>query len=156
MTNDMINFLISKGLTKQQAISATAETTANALMGENEKMLIREARAQVDEMIEHYQNLVSQYNSVVKRIDEVSGLMKSVVEAQNEYGQITDEKARTVVALTATLLKMFNDSGADEDKSATNVSYIVYAFLGGEARTFMPMSDDSKPNATSNRTIRRY
>jgi 3-phosphoglycerate kinase len=49
-------------------------------------------------------------------------------------GVITDEKARNVVALYAALLTMGEKAGADAEDAVRNAGYVVYAYLGGQAR----------------------
>jgi hypothetical protein len=77
----------------------------------------------------------------------VSDTIQSIAEAQSEYGTITDEKAKTVVALYAALLIMNEKAGADGSDAVRNASYVVYAYLGGQAKrqiTYM----DQQPNPT--------
>ena len=50
MTEDLIRQLIAAGLTKQQATSVTTQKLVNIFMKEDGKILISEAKRQVDEM----------------------------------------------------------------------------------------------------------
>ena len=50
MTEDLIKRLMLAGLTKQQATSTTANTLVRLFMPEDGKMLLQEAKQQVDEM----------------------------------------------------------------------------------------------------------
>jgi hypothetical protein len=57
-----------------------------------------------------------------------------ITEAQREHGAITDEKARNVVALYAALIGMSEKAGADATEAVRNAGYVLYAYLGGEAK----------------------
>lgn len=58
----------------------------------------------------------------------------AISESQKKYGIITEEKAKTVVALYAAILAMNEKVGSDPDTSIKNAGYIVYAYLGGQAK----------------------
>ena len=57
-----------------------------------------------------------------------------ITEAQREHGAITDEKAKNVVALYAALIGMSEKAGADATEAVRNAGYVLYAYLGGEAK----------------------
>ena len=150
MTNDLKERLIAAGLTKQQASSATAETFVRLFMSDDGKILIREARQQVSEMRELVLSLRHDYNSVMEKMNAVSATILSITEAQSEYGAITDEKAKNVMALYAALLSMNAKAGADGSDAVRNASYVVYAYLGGQAKrqiTYMDNQQLSYPPA---------
>ena len=134
MTKDLIERLIAAGLTKQQASSVTAETLVNLFMNDDGKTLIREAQQQVSEMHALIKKLRVEYDDLVKKINTVSAVILSVSEAQSEYGLVTDEKAKNIVALYAALLSMNAKAGADGADSVKNAGYILYAYLGGQAK----------------------
>lgn len=134
MTDDLKERLIAAGLTKQQASSATAETLVRLFMSEDGKMLIHEAKQQVSEMRNLVISLHHDYRTILEKMNDVSGTILSITEAQNEYGAITDEKAKNVVALYAALLSMNEKAGADGTDAVRNASYVVYAYLGGQAK----------------------
>lgn len=134
MTEDLIRRLIAAGLSKQQASSVTAETLVNLFMPDDGKMLIREAKGQVDEMRQLVNNLRKEYAELKRKIEGLSDTLLAISEAQKEHGVITDEKARNVVALYAALLTMSEKAGADAEDAVRNAGYVVYAYLGGQAR----------------------
>ena len=146
MTDDLKERLMAAGLTKQQASSATAETLVRLFMNDDGKILIREARQQVSEMRELVLSLRHDYNSVLEKMNTVSATIISITEAQNEYGTITDEKAKNVVALYAALLSMNEKAGADGSDAVRNASYVVYAYLGGQAKRQITYMDNQQPN----------
>jgi len=49
-------------------------------------------------------------------------------------GEITDDRAKNVVALYGALLSMNERAGADTADSVRNAGYVVYAYLGGQAK----------------------
>ncbi len=142
MTNDLKERLIAAGLTKQQATSATAETLVRLFMNDDGNILILEARQQVSEMRELVLSLRHDYNSVMEKMNAVSDTILSITEAQSEYGAITDEKAKNVMALYAALLSMNAKAGADGSDAVRNASYVVYAYLGGQAKRQITYMDN--------------
>ena len=134
MTEDLIRRLIAAGLTKQQASSTTAETLVRLFMPEDGKMLIREAKQQVTEMQATVAALRSEYNDLTGKIKQLSDNVLAAIEAQKEFGSITDEKARNAVALYSALLGMNQRAGADGTEAVRNAGYVMYAYLGGQAR----------------------
>ena len=146
MTDDLKERLMAAGLTKQQASSATAETLVRLFMSDDGKILIREARQQVSEMQELVNGLRHDYNKILEKMSTVSATILSITEAQSEYGAITDEKAKNVVALYAALLSMNEKAGADGSDAVRNASYVVYAYLGGQAKRQITYTDNKQPS----------
>lgn len=134
MTDDLIRRLIAAGLTKQQASSTTAETLVRLFMPEDGKMLIREAKQQVSEMQATVASLRKEYDNLTVRIKQLSDNVLAAIEAQKEFGSITDEKARNSIALYSALLGMNQRAGADGTEAVRNAGYVMYAYLGGQAR----------------------
>ena len=134
ISDDMVRQLMSAGLTKQQATSATAETLIDLFMDEGSRVLVMEARQQVAEMKKMLNSLKDEYRDLMKKMEEAAGILAAVSETQKEYGEITDEKAKTVVALYAALLSINDRIGANPTESVRNAGYVLYAFLGGQAR----------------------
>ena len=134
MTDDLIRRLIAAGLTKQQASSTTAETLVRLFMPEDGKMLIREAKQQVAEMNATVSSLRKEYDDLSAKITQLSDHVLAAIDAQKEFGSITDEKARNAVALYSALLGMNQRAGADGAEAVRNAGYVMYAYLGGQAR----------------------
>ena len=99
MTDDLIRQLMASGLSKQQASSVTAETLVRLFMKEDGKILIAKAQRQVSEMQTLVNRLHAEYNELMHKISSVSDTLLAITEAQKEHGEITDEKAKNVVAL---------------------------------------------------------
>ena len=134
MTNDLIKQLMAAGLNKQQATSATAETLVRLFMNEDGKVLIKEAQRQVSEMQSLVNGLRAEYKELLQKISAVSDTLLAITEAQKEHGEITDDRAKNVVALYGALLSMNERAGADAADSVRNAGYVVYAYLGGQAK----------------------
>jgi len=145
MTDDLKERLIAAGLTKQQATSATAETLVRLFMNDDSKILIHEAKQQVTEMRELVCRLQQDYYSLLEKMKSVSDTILSITEAQNEYGTITDNKAKTVLALYAALLSMNEKAGAEGAEAVRDASYVVYAYLGGQAKRQITYADNQQP-----------
>ena len=134
MTDELIRQLMASGLRKQQASSVTAETLVRLFIKEDGKILIAEAQRQVSEMKSLVNKLHTEYNELTQKISSVSDTLLAITEAQKEHGEVTDEKAKNVVALYGALLAMNEHTGADATDSVRNAGYVVYAYLGGQAK----------------------
>ncbi len=143
MTDELIRKLMLAGLTKQQATSVTAETITNLYMNEDSKILIAEAKRQIDEMQKILNSLKADYFSLKSHIDAISDNILAVMAAQKEFGTITDEKAQNVVALYSAILSMNEKRGVDPTEAVKNASFVLYAFLGGQAKREITYLSDS-------------
>ena len=146
MTQELIRYLMAAGLSKQQATSATAETLTNLDMKEDGKILIAEAKRQVEEMSSLLDELRRDYYELKQTMQNVSEVVLGIQEAQDQYGKITDDKAQNVVALYAALLSMNQKAGASPSESVTNAGYTMYAFLGGQAKREINYRNPSSEN----------
>ena len=134
MTDDLVRQLMAAGLSKQQASSVTAETLVRLFMKEDGKILIKEAQRQVTEMQALVDGLKAEYDGLMQQFHELSETLLSVTEAQKEHGTITDDRAKNVVALYGALLSMNERAGAEPADAVRNAGYVVYAYLGGQAK----------------------
>lgn len=134
ISDEMLVRLMQAGLTKQQANSVTADVVVNTCMPEEGKVLIAEANNQVSEMKKMVSDLKKQYLELEAKIGKINEVLTSVLEAREEYGAITEDKARNTVALYAALLNMNKKAGASDDECISNAGYVTYAYLGGQAR----------------------
>ena len=127
LSNDMIMRLMAAGLTKAQATSTAAEVAVNLFMPDDGRALMAEAKKQVDDM----RKMAFELRSTIA---EYSDTLTAIVEAKEKYGQITDERAIQAIALYGALLRINEAKGVEGDESAKSAGYIVYAYLGGQAR----------------------
>ena len=134
MTEELVRQLMALGLSKQQATSVTAETLVNQFMNDDGKLLMAEAKRQVDSMKNLVLDLQRDYNDLKYRIDALSHALVAVTDAQEEYGSVSDEKAKNIIALYGALLNMNEAAGANGEKSVDAAGYILYAYLGGQAK----------------------
>ena len=134
MTDDLIKQCMAAGLNKQQASSVTAETLVRLFMKEDGKVLIKEAQRQVSEMQELVAGLKAEYYELKQKISAVSDSLLAITEAQKEHGEVTEGRAKNVVALYGALLSMNEHAGADPADAVRNAGYVVYAYLGGQAK----------------------
>ena len=134
MTDDLIKQLMAAGLSKQQASSTTAEALVHLFMNEDGKILIKEAQRQVSEMQTLVNELKDEYEDLLQKISAISDTLLAINESQKEHGEITDDRAKNVVALYGALLSMNERAGADAADSVRNAGYVVYAYLGGQAK----------------------
>jgi hypothetical protein len=134
MTDDLVRQLMAAGLSKQQASSVTAETLVRLFMKEDGKILIKEAQREVTEMQALVDGLKAEYDGLLQQFRQLSETLLSVTEAQKEHGSITDDRAKNVVALYGALLSMNERAGAEPADAVRNAGYVVYAYLGGQAK----------------------
>ena len=144
-SDTLLKLMQAAGLSQQQMSSKTIGVVLDALMSDGEKILVEEANARVQKADEQLDDLIKKYNAMAGKIDEISTVVTAVSEAQKEYGECADEKARDTIALFGGLLQMCekmgaakggyrSDKGIDPNDIIRSVSYVVYAYLGGGAR----------------------
>ena len=153
MTEELILQLIAAGLSKQQARSAVAEKITNYYMNDDGKILIAEAKRQVDEMRSVLDDLKRDYYELKQAMQTVSEAILGIREAQGQYGEVTDDKAKNVIALYAALLSMNQKAGASPSESIANAGYTMYAFLGGQARREINYQDQNSEAKTRNNRL---
>ena len=91
-------------------------------------------RKQVNTAYDELTKVRHQRDVITSQIEEVSQTIVAIKDAQGEYGELQTEKAKDVLALYGALLTINKRMGVDIQQSASNAGYIVYAFLGGQAR----------------------
>jgi len=79
-------------------------------------------------------SLRKEYYELKKRIEGVSDTLLSITQAQEQYGTVTDPKAQNIVALYGALMTMNEKKGVPAADSAASIGYIMYAYLGGQAK----------------------
>ena len=95
-------------------------------------MLIREAKQQVAEMQATVKALRKEYDDLSAKIKQISDNVLAAIDAQKEFGSITDEKARNAIALYSALLGMNQRAGADGTEA---VRVQMYSALTHTARS---------------------
>lgn len=151
--------LLEKGLTNQQVNSPTAEKMVE-IFGDGESnnafsLLFDEFKAKTIELEEQRKDLeekifrtkVDTEKALKKQYENFKDLwssLSSIAEAIDEYGPITDEKAKNVLTLMAAITRIGKDLGCDANKCMESASYIVYAYLGGQAARNINVSGSNK------------
>ena len=78
--------------------------------------------------------LVKEYNELKQKISAVSDSLLAITEAQKDHDSITEDRAKNLVALYGALLAMNEKAGAEPTDAVRNAGYVVYAYLGGQAK----------------------
>lgn len=129
------------GLSKQQVSSRTTEVLVNHFMPNEGKILIQEARQQVAEIHKEAVSLQRKYWQLQEEIKSIADTVVAIKEAQEEYGCVTDDRAKNVLAFYAALLGMNKKAGAPAKESVESAGHIVYAYLGGQAKRDIHYND---------------
>ena len=132
--HELIRQLMNFGLSKQQATSTTTAKLVEYFMPDEGKSLILEAKRQVSAMEDMVNMLDNEYHKLVRKMKDMSDTIDAIVEAREKYGEVTEEKAKNVLALYGSLLEMNEKAGADGNDSVKNAGYVLYAYLGGQAK----------------------
>ncbi len=137
MTQELTEKLIAAGLTKLQASSVAAKTTAAVLLEQDGGELLAEANRQIAAAKKIVFDMQLKQHEIDAKLKEVSDTLTAVVKAEKEYGGFTDERARNAIALYAAILWMQPKTDWKKDMSdqiVANAGYVVYAYLGGQAK----------------------
>ncbi len=134
MTKEMHDKLRAAGLNGSQINSKTADQVIQILMNDGEKALIREAENYVFEMREELGKIRRDYQKTQDKIGEMSETFYGVVEAEKEHGSVTEDRAKNVIALYGQLINMAIKAGASPGDAVSNAGYVLYAYLGGQAK----------------------
>lgn len=141
ITNEMLNKLMNLGMTQQQANSKAVEILIDSGITEDDQEMLKEADRRLGAMEAQAVNGSRRVRelevevrnaelSLAKRIGEAESVFLAAKEAADEHGTLSTDTARETVALYGALIKM----GGGSEQALKNAGYIVYAFLGGQAR----------------------
>lgn len=132
------------GLSNAQARSAAVEKILEA----HEDELDAAARQNAAEIVATMRNKASalevKANALEHKIIALADGLQPIIDAANDYGTVTSEKAKDALALYAALLKMNKAATIDGAKAVEAASYVVYAFLGGQAARNIVYKEDAK------------
>lgn len=133
------------GLSKQQASSRTTELLVQYFMADDGKTLILEARQQVAEIRKEVTLLQRKCwqlrNEMENEIESISDTVIAIKEAQEEYGCVTDDRAKNALALYAALFEISKKGGASTKNAIKSASRITCAHLGGQAKRDIHYND---------------
>lgn len=130
----LINQLTAKGLTVSQASSKAVEVAIEVLNTKDNQELLNLTHAMCDEMIRSTEKRLDEMDQLYKELSDkvksVSDTILAIKSATEEYGDISDQKAKDAISFYAALLAVGEKyTGAD----VVGAGYMVYAFLGGQA-----------------------
>ena len=152
--------LLEKGLTKQQIDSPTAEKMIE-IFGDSKtdnafSLLFDELKAKTIELENQRKDLEAKIfitkATTTKALEEqfesfkeMLGPIESAVDAMDEYGTITEEKAKNALSFFAAIARIGKDLKCDPNECMRSAGYIVYAYLGGQAtRNIVAASPDER------------
>lgn len=131
MKDEIRQVLIANGVTKQQANSFTAEAVVSALIPNEAQVLIKEAKAQVDE--------------AVREVKSIGKTVSAIADAYGKYGTLSDTRAANALALYAAAMEINEKLRVDPNESAKAGSYMTWAYLSGSAEApsaVLPRSEE--------------
>lgn len=153
LTSEVQKMLMDKlDLAKSQADSSTAFKLYNYFQNASEKEMLEMAACQVEAMAKTVENLQNEYDVTVAKIKLINDTVVAIHESTEKYGKITDEQAKNAVAAYAALLTM-NDNikDASGDAKIRGASFVIYALLGGEARSYTYLAPEVEDQGQSKR-----
>lgn len=148
----LVSELMKRGLNKSQANAKSITTIAELLASDNGKAADRYVSDRCNFMIARAESELKKMREThAKLSDEVESISKTILaieKSQKEWGEISDQKAKNAISLYAALLAISKEYGGTDIEGA---GYMVYAFLGGQARRIF----ESNPVKIERREIRR-
>ena len=143
----LVSKLMDAGLSKQQAMSKTAAVVAEMLNTEDGKELIRLTNDKCQRLItKTTAELEKMRQTHIRLSEEVKGISDDILaikESTEEWGELSDQKAKDAISLYSALLAVSKKYGSADIEGA---GYMVYAYLGGQAArnifTSNPQKDD--------------
>lgn len=130
----IIQTLVAAGLTEQQAKTKTAEVLLNMNTPDVMSVAVKNAEIELAKIRSDVNSARARLEEIRTQASEMSKTIQCVADAADKYGEITDERAKTVIALYGALLDMGEKLGCDCDRNLESAGYIMYAFLGGQAK----------------------
>ncbi len=117
------------GLSKQQTESATFKKTIDWLLSQSgENDLKKEIERQVCEAREQVLKMGRLYDDTLKKV-------QPLLDVHENSEGLSDERAKNAIALYAGLLNIIDKrfhNKVDADKTVNSLSYILWAYLGGQ------------------------
>ena len=158
LSADFKNELYARNVSKQQADSSVAQAITEIFESKLPTEMIRELAMQFNEIekqtmqsIAVFQQRANQIDAKLKALDDTAAFIKDC-ESENEA--LMDDKAKSAIALYSAVIRRSLDYKADSEMAVQNAGYIVYAYLGGQAKRDIQYNEDLQPSA--NKTVKRY
>lgn len=131
----LVSELMKRGLNKSQANAKSIATIAELLSSDNSKAAERLISDKCDFMIARAESELKKmrelHSKLSGEIESISSTILAIEKSQKEWGEISDQKAKDALSLYAALLAISKEYGGADIEGA---GYMIYAFLGGQAR----------------------
>ena len=132
-SQEMINVLMQLGLNKQQISNQTTHKLVDYFVSEEGKeVAMKEALKCVDDMKTKLADLEHTYHELIGRVNDTCSTISAIKEAQEKHGELEDQKAKDALTLYASLVQI--NKTVHANNLVENAGYIVYAYLGGQAK----------------------
>lgn len=114
----------------------------------NAEAMLADMREAANNITENATALRQRIHEYERKIETLGETLQPIIDAAQEYGSVISEKGRDALALYAALLKLNRATTTDGVKAVEGASYVVYAFLGGQATrsTVYTTTNKQKPD----------
>lgn len=131
--DEIIRILMDSGLSRQQAQTSTASHIVDVFTKDSE-VGIDVLRAQVNSLKNEVYRCKEEIYRLNNASDKADAIIQSIEESTKLSDEIADEKAKNALMLYSAIIQIGINNGADINKNIENAGYILYAYLGGQAK----------------------
>lgn len=145
LTDESVEILMKKfDLTKQQAQSQAVGKIIMGSMDKDTKFLIDEAYRKVEIACAKIDELKQIQAKAFENISKISKTLTAVLSAEEKYGDVMKDDSKDLIATFACLLDMCLSKNVSPTAAVDDISYILYAKLGGQAKREIVYPETSK------------
>lgn len=134
MDSTIRQYLLDNGMRKQYVDGNVAERVVELMM----RYVSGGGVGSIDSLLELK---IEQRKAEVAKLDEAikskQGELDSIIEIESEYKGLLSPKAKEVIAMYNALVNIGDKKNADPNSSVRNAGFVVYAYLGGKAKTII-------------------
>ena len=131
-------YLLENGMNKQAVEGKTANRIVELML----RMFAGDEKADANVFMERQiDRQREESESLATEIDNRKSELKELIDFKKEMDDVLSPRAKEAVVLYQTLVGIGNKKNADPDVSVRNAGFIVYAYLGGKARTIINADD---------------
>lgn len=131
-------YLLENGMNKQAVEGKTANRIVELML----RMFSCDEKADANVLMERQLNKqLEESEALTTEIDNRRKELKELIDFKKEMDDVLSPRAKEVVVLYQTLVGIGNKKNADPNVSVRNAGFIVYAYLGGKARTIINTDD---------------
>ena len=135
-------FLVKNGMTKSQASTASVHNAIDILLRNDACFEL--VKTILDDIREKARNGERKLGEIEERFSAISNSIQPILDSQDEFGEITDARARNALTLYASILRLNKDIKTSSDVSVNTAGYVLYAYLNGEQKNNDSANDDRK------------